>query len=112
MENTENNHNDNIIRPNTDADKIIIPNQDTNRLHDNRRIQGDLDLTPFDLPYEDPAVTNPEELASFPTPAEIVSQQEIDNENKSGPVNPRQSPVREGRNIISTDNNPDRDGFM
>ncbi|KGO94326.1 hypothetical protein [Flavobacterium subsaxonicum] len=110
MENKENGFNDNIIRPNTD--NIIVPNQDLSRTHDNKRPQGDMDLTPFDLPYEDPAVTNPEELASFPTPAEILSKEELDNENETHLINTRKSPVREGRNIISTDNNPDRDGFM
>jgi len=65
-----------------------------------------------DLPYEDPAVVNPTELASFPEPAEIADAQDVENENTVRTVTPNKSPVREGRNIISTDNNPDRDGFM
>ncbi|MES2487691.1 MAG: hypothetical protein V4581_17305 [Bacteroidota bacterium] len=65
-----------------------------------------------DLPYEDPAVVNPQELASFPEPAEIVDAQDVENENTIHMVTPNKNPVREGRNIISTDNNPDRDGFM
>jgi hypothetical protein len=64
------------------------------------------------LPYEDPAIINPVELASFPPPAQKVSAEDIENENETHVVNVNRSPVREGRNIISTDNNPDRDGFM
>lgn len=65
----------------------------------------------FPLPYEDPAITNPEELASFPKNSEIVDAHEIEQERESHLVNKR-TPVREGRNIIRTDNNPDTDGFM
>ncbi len=64
------------------------------------------------LPYEDPAITNPVELATFPKPAKKVSAQEIEDENETHVINTKRSAVREGRNIISTDNNPDRDGFM
>lgn len=63
------------------------------------------------LPYEDPAITNPEELASFPKKTKIVDAAEIERESESHLVNKR-TPVREGRNIIRTDNNPDTDGFM
>lgn len=65
----------------------------------------------FPLPYEDPAITNPEELATFPKNSQIIDAKEVEHESQSHLVNKR-SPVREGRNIISTDNNPDRDGFM
>ena len=65
----------------------------------------------FTLPYEDPAITNPQELATFPKPSEIVEAKEIEHESESHLVNKR-TPVREGRNIIRTDNNPDNDGFM
>lgn len=64
------------------------------------------------LPYEDPAITNPVELATYPAPAKKVSATDIENENESHVANTKRSAVREGRNIISTDNNPDRDGFM
>lgn len=64
------------------------------------------------LPYEDPAITNPVELATFPKPAQKVSAQDIENENETHVINTKRNAVREGRNIISTDNNPDRDGFM
>ncbi|KOS07854.1 hypothetical protein AM493_18665 [Flavobacterium akiainvivens] len=64
------------------------------------------------MPYEDPAITNPVELASYPPPAEKVSAADIENENEIHGINTKRNPVREGRNIISTDNNPERDGFM
>jgi hypothetical protein len=64
------------------------------------------------LPYQDPAITNPVELATYPRPAEKVSAQDIENENETHVINTKRNAVREGRNIISTDNNPDRDGFM
>ena len=84
-------------------------NNETNRANDNRT---DMDLTPdTTLPYEDPAVTNPEELATFPKRSKIASAAEIENESKDHLVNKR-SPVREGRNIIRTDNDPNNDGFL
>ena len=63
------------------------------------------------LPYDDPAVINPEELASFPQKSEIMDAAELEAENETHLVN-RRSPVREGRNIIRTDNDPNNDGFM
>ena len=65
----------------------------------------------FSLPYEDPAITNPQELASFPKNAKIAGAAEVEHERESHLVNKR-TPVREGRNITRTDNNPDNDGFM
>lgn len=65
----------------------------------------------YPLPYEDPAITNPEELASFPKKSKISNAKEVEHERESHLVNKR-TPVREGRNIIRTDNNPDTDGFM
>lgn len=58
------------------------------------------------LPYEDPAVVNPEELASFPKEAEITDAKEVEYERKSHLVN-RRSPLREGRNITRTDDSPE-----
>lgn len=96
MENTEKGHNNNIIRPNHETNKVNAHN-----------------ATPdFTLPYEDPAITNPEELASFPKPAHKVGEQELENESENRLVNYQKSAVREGRNIIRTDNNPNTDGFM
>ena len=65
----------------------------------------------FSLPYQDPAITNPAELASFPKNSEIADAHEVERESESHLVNKR-TPVREGRNIIRTDNNPENDGFM
>ncbi|MHA3787616.1 hypothetical protein ACX0HA_05335 [Flavobacterium hauense] len=65
----------------------------------------------FPLPYQDPAITNPTELASFPKSSEITDAKEVEHERESHLVNKR-TPVREGRNITRTDNNPDNDGFM
>lgn len=86
--------------------------REMNRTHDNRSLQEDMDLTPDNaLPYEDPAVINPEELATFPKRSKIASAEDIENESEDHLVN-RRSPVREGRNITRTDNNPNNDGFM
>jgi len=65
-----------------------------------------------DLPYADPALVNPEELASFPDPApkEDASQVEFESENRL--VNRKPSPVREGRNIAQSDNRPDENGYI
>ncbi len=65
----------------------------------------------YPLPYEDPAITNPRELASFPKKADIMNAKEVEHESENHLVNKR-TPVREGRNIIRTDNNPDNEGFM
>jgi len=82
-------------------------NSNSNDLNNqNKRAKSD-----FALPYEDPAVTNPQELASFPKKSKIVGAKEIELESENHLVNNR-TPVREGRNIIRTDNNPENDGFM
>nr|WP_322623187.1 hypothetical protein [uncultured Flavobacterium sp.] len=62
--------------------------------------------------YEDPAVVNPEELATFPKPAPKADATEIADENQARPVSVQRSAVREGRNIVRTDTAPDPDGFM
>ncbi len=82
------------------------PNNSNNVMPDERLV------TYNELPYDDPAIVNPQELASFPSAAEIAEAHDVENENDIHLVNPKRNPVREGRNIISTDNNPDRDGFM
>jgi len=92
------------------VNNTVWPKQEVDN---SRNIMPQEDLVPYEgLPYDDPAITNPQELASFPPPAEIAPSEEVENENEIRLVNPQRSPVREGRNIISTDNNPDRDGFM
>ena len=98
---------------NTNSRVGNIDNWPKEELNNSHSVMPDEKLIPYeDLPYEDPALVNPQELASFPKPAEIMDAQDIQNENEIHLVNNKKSPVREGRNIISTDNNPDRDGFM
>lgn len=65
-----------------------------------------------DLPYEDPAVTNPAELASFPKAAPIADAADIENETGNRLVTRKSSPVREGRNIAQSDNRPDENGYI
>jgi hypothetical protein len=65
------------------------------------------------LPYEDPAITNPEELASFPKAAPIVDAADVEEENRVQNITAKRSPLREGRNIVRTDTNSNTtDGFM
>lgn len=87
-------------------------NQEMNRTDDSRRLKEDMDLTPDNqLPYPDPAEVNPDELATFPKRSQQSDPGDIEEERESHLVNKR-SPLREGRNITRTDNNPDNDGFM
>jgi len=65
-----------------------------------------------DLPYEDPAITNPAELASFPKAAPIADAADVENETGNRLVNRKGSPVREGRNIAQSDNRPDENGYI
>ncbi|MFD2603071.1 MULTISPECIES: hypothetical protein [Flavobacterium] len=78
---------------------------------ENLKNKSDRSKKEFNLPYEDPAITNPQELASFPKPSQIMDAKEVEHESENHLVNKR-TPVREGRNIIRTDNNPENDGFM
>ena len=88
------------------------PNTEMNQTHDNRRLQQSEHIDrAHDLPYEDPAITNPEELATFPKTSKMSNPEDVENESESHLVN-RRSPVREGRNITRTDNTPDTDGYM
>jgi hypothetical protein len=105
MENNTNGFNDNIIRPNTQANTITKINDIKYQNSPNAPIDGET------LPYEDPAITNPQELASFPAPAKIVDAQDVENESESRLVNKR-SPLREGQRITQTDNTPGDDGFI
>lgn len=69
---------------------------------------------PYDnvnLPYEDPAIINPEELATFPKPAPKVDAADIENESENRLVNKR-SPVRDGTHITRTGNGPDENGYI
>jgi len=77
------------------------------------RIDEIKNLTPDNtLPYEDPAVTNPEELASFPKPAPKADAADIADESENRILSQKSSPARDGRKIVRTDTNPDPDGFM
>lgn len=64
------------------------------------------------LPYEDPAIVNPGELATFPK-AQMTDHNHHyhHHEHESHLVN-RKVPVREGKNMTRTDNHPDRNGYM
>lgn len=61
----------------------------------------------FQFPYEDPAIVNPEELATFPKTVCTSNY----HHHESHLVNKR-TPVRDGRNITITDNHPDQHGFV
>lgn len=108
MQNDQNNNNDNIIRPNGPDHDFNSNNADRDNHHN---VDNGVPASPL-KPEDDPALINPEELATFPEPAKRDSNVDIDSERDSHLVNKKPSPVRDGRNIISTDNNPGRDGFM
>jgi hypothetical protein len=54
----------------------------------------------FDLPYDDPAIVNPAELASFPKMTKPGNDHHTDHESHL--VNRRTTPARDGRNITRT----------
>ena len=107
----ENDQND---RSASDVNRDGQVNQEFKKIQDNRELNSSPhDIQPRALrPDEDPAIINPAELATFPKQEKRDPNVDIDAERDSHLVNKKHSPVREGRNIISTDNNPDRDGFM
>lgn len=100
MENNTNGRND-MARPTNDRRDAT-----NSRLEEIRNLRPDPTL-----PYDDPAVINPEELATFPKKSEIMDAADVEAENKTTLVNQR-SAVRVGRNIVRTDNDPNNDGFM
>lgn len=57
----------------------------------------------FSFPYEDPAIVNPDELATFP---KTVNTSAYHHHHESHLVNKR-TPLRDGKNITITDNHPD-----
>lgn len=83
-----------------------------------RRDQGDQgghhdDRHSYDysmMPYDDPAIINPDELATFPKSVNTDSYHHH-HDHESHSVSKR-TPVRDGRNITRTDNHPDKNGFM
>ncbi|KGO94325.1 hypothetical protein [Flavobacterium subsaxonicum] len=58
------------------------------------------------MPYDDPALVNPNELATFP------KQVRKDGHHHHESHLYHRTPVMEGRNITRTDNQPNRHGFM
>lgn len=58
------------------------------------------------LPYEDPAVVNPQELATFP---KQVNRDSIYHHHSH---HHHHEHVRDGRQITRTDNHPDFDGYI
>lgn len=86
----------------------------TTPINENDRIEEIKNLTPDNtLPYEDPAITNPEELASFPKPAPKADATEVAEESENRTVSLKRSSARDGQGIIRTDTNSNTtDGFM
>jgi len=106
MENNHNKRHDQEYRD--EANKNINYKMDSEKPEDEReRLSPD-----GPLPEDDPALINPDELATFPK--EVNNEDpDIDSERDSHLTNRRTSPVREGRNITRTDTTPDNDGgFM
>lgn len=59
--------------------------------------------------YEDPAIINPDELATFPKQAAPDGGHHSYQHNLH---HGKRTPVRDGRNITRTDNHPENKGFM
>ena len=57
---------------------------------------------------EDPAVINPDELATFPKQVNMADHYYNNHNLHHG----KRTPVRDGRNITHTDTQPKKDGFM
>lgn len=57
------------------------------------------------LPYEDPAIVNPQELATFP---KLVKKSDAQHHHHSH----HHYEQRDGKRITRTDNHPDKDGYM
>ena len=62
------------------------------------------------LPYDDPAILNPDELATFPKQVRRDGYHHHDHHHHHHHM--KSTPVRDGRNITRTDNHPDKHGFM
>ncbi|KAF2519562.1 hypothetical protein E0W68_04250 [Flavobacterium salilacus subsp. salilacus] len=62
------------------------------------------------MPYEDPAIVNPDELATFPK--QVTKNNVHHNHHHHHPLHIKTTPVRDGRNITRTDNHPERNGFI
>ncbi|MXN92463.1 hypothetical protein GR160_14635 [Flavobacterium sp. Sd200] len=56
------------------------------------------------LPYDDPAITNPQELATFPK--KTKAQDDYHHHDHESHLVNRRTPVRNGVNITRTDGQP------
>ncbi len=74
--------------------------------HNSERLYNDYSM----LPYEDPALINPDELATFPKTVKKDGYHHY-HDHELHEITKR-TPVRDGRNITRTDNQPDKRGFM
>lgn len=59
------------------------------------------------LPYEDPAIVNPQELASFPKQVK-----KNDAHHHHSHHHHHHYEQKDGKRITRTDNHPDKDGYM
>lgn len=85
-------------------------NNNRQHLQDNEKNVPHPDGT---LPEDDPALINPDELATFPEEEKNPNLNSADDDDNSHIVSRKSSPVREGRNITRTDTTADNDGgFM
>ncbi|OIQ21081.1 MAG: hypothetical protein BM557_04815 [Flavobacterium sp. MedPE-SWcel] len=62
------------------------------------------------MPYEDPAIVNPDELATFPK--KVAKNHHYYYHDHHHPIHIQSTPLRECRNITRTDNHPEKNGFM
>lgn len=100
--------NDNNNRYGQDASQ---ENKEGNIVPDTNKTQKHPDGS---LPEDDPAVINPDEVASFPKEVkETDADVDLDAERENHSVNRQTSPERDGTNITRTDNSSINDrGFL
>lgn len=90
-----------------DKEKHTTPNpNETRRAGGSSAASGDM------LPENDPAVINPDELATFPRQQADDDTPDLDEERKSHSVQLKSSPARDGRNITRTGPSTDTGDFM
>lgn len=88
--------------------------QEINFTNDNKDLQNNKGQAKPDgpLPEDDPALINPDELATFPKEMKTENP-DLEEERENHLVNRKTSAARDGRNITRTDTTPDNDGgFM
>lgn len=101
------NHNSSRNNGNSDKEKNSIPNP-----NEVRRAGGSSTASGDRLPENDPAIINPDELASYPRQQAADDTPDIDEERKSHSVQLKSSPARDGRNITRTGPSTDTGDFM